>query len=349
MSSEINTISPADQCICQVQNRSYENFEIIWIGFDKFHKLIYGVVHSGEKLQLVAQSVFGGDAVIVQQIVLRCINLRRLIIVAGTLHDEKVAVIVQSCSLRFYLFSLNNGTVEKYDLITKSFILPDLGCLIDLYYSSHIGYFGPIYNELSNGDLYRFIFNNDAKTFKAELVTNCTDWLFSSGFTANEKNFFNIEYMGKEILNVYDLQQKFWYEKILCNAPKNGKLVDLVVSNENTIALFCLEVSENRPILDEESRRVYVLYKLIDDSWEDCRITYFSPSEYLNKMLSKNGVVFIPGDKGPGNFVNINVLSLQDCAMRKMLSCWKNNNISFKRFVELLNLPTLMKRQYFAL
>lgn len=100
------TSSPAQQYLRQVQNRRKT-----WIGFNKYKKLIYDVVYCDGQLQLVAQSIFGGDTLTVNQISRRgfCFAFK------GVISDETILVVPDG-TFYFYLFSLVNGTIEKCEM-----------------------------------------------------------------------------------------------------------------------------------------------------------------------------------------------------------------------------------------
>lgn len=70
----VRVITPIEQCLSLNQNRRIQNLTADWVGFDKCKKFIYGVIICEEKLQLIAQSVFGGNVILVQQFSLDDIN-----------------------------------------------------------------------------------------------------------------------------------------------------------------------------------------------------------------------------------------------------------------------------------
>lgn len=84
-----NIISPVDQCVSQIRN---VGSLIDWIGFDKYKKVICGAKRKNGKLCLVAQSVFGGDKIILQQINLGDKNYKYLRF-KGAVKDQMVVVV----------------------------------------------------------------------------------------------------------------------------------------------------------------------------------------------------------------------------------------------------------------
>lgn len=257
----------------------------------------------------------------------------------GTINEEVVAVTDGFC---FYLFSLLNGTVPCYYLSFESFNRGRVE-VNHLYYSKYIGYFGTIYSEGTGCCLYRFIFDDVNEIFKLKQVTNHPRLL--CGLTAaNTKNVFAFKTRGV-ILNVYNIEENVWSERMIYNGPVNGCIVDVTISKEGEIqALFCQFGCSSQTF-------THVLCKLVGCFWEQCHITYTVPRllrhEQL-KILLANDVAFISGGKdNAGVFVNLKVLLLRDITIKKVISCWNCKN-SLKSYVDILNLPTLMKRQYFG-
>lgn len=82
-------IIPIDQCISQIPNFGSV---VDWIGFDKYEKFIYGVEVNGGKLLLVAQSVFGGNKIILQRVDLDDEN-HQYRHFNGAVNDETVVVV----------------------------------------------------------------------------------------------------------------------------------------------------------------------------------------------------------------------------------------------------------------
>lgn len=111
---------------------------------------------------------------------------------------------------------------------------------------------------------------------------------------------------------------------------------------------------------------MYVLYKLVEGSWQPFSSGYSSRSTVV--FVRIDGKFLVPVNKNesflkdnvfrtvyPSSLkdialraVHLNVSSLKDMALRKVVSCW-NNKGSFKSFVDALDLLTFMKRQYFGI
>lgn len=332
----------------QVQNRGCQ-----WIGFDKYNKLVYGVVACGKKLQLVTQSVFGGDAIVVQEI---DAGLRYNTRLTGVVTDVFVAVVVDGFFC-FYLFSLFNKPVEKYEIVQpkKSFGsgVFGRGVLIDrgLFYSPHIGFFTMVYCEGSGQFMYRFIFDNAKKTCVPELVTKYPDLVSYSKpmrrYSGND-NYFCVFKEGGDMLHVYDFQRKSWSKKILRNAPlltvggtmKYGRSLKGVTTSKEgkTVAVFF--------------NRQYMLRELVGDSWESCPVGDFENlpvCSFCSRTLCTGGGVYVDGGSRSVMIIQQSI-SLRDIAVKKVIGCWNSNKPdSFQSFLIALNLPALAMRDYFGL
>lgn len=355
MSDAVNTIiSLENQCISEIRVRSATN----WIGFDKYKKFIYGFVHCNFnlKLQFVAQSVFGGEAILLKQISLDE-NIRDYFPFTTAMNGEVIAVAPEKIQCKnkiekiqcIYLFSVPNGPVKKYKMLTK---WPNRRAILHkLCYSSLIGFFGLIgltgYRK-DEAILHRFVFDHDKKTCEAILVAKCPLSGFDYWQLAGNNKTFSIFANVAGFLLDYDIRKNIFYEKNWCIMNRNVIVAGLSASSyENEIlASFCdytrIEKSEDSvPIFTHE------LHKLNDVRCKDLGISYSSTHSSID-MLSTSDTVFID-DKGTecGVFINLNVLSLRDIAFRKVVACW-NHGTPYQTFLDSLNLPPEIKREYLA-
>lgn len=82
-----------------------------WIGFDKYGKYVYGLNSTKENVDIVVQSVFGGNALILG-------SYKKIYIPVCALGAEEYLGFVATCSnlglKEFILFSTKNKTFEKY-------------------------------------------------------------------------------------------------------------------------------------------------------------------------------------------------------------------------------------------
>lgn len=348
MSFVIRTESLLNQWNGQVQNRVRH-----WIDFDKkYNKFIYGLAACGKKLQLVAQSVLGGDAVVLQEV---NAGLRCKTRFTGVVTDEVVAVVVGNFSW-FYLFSLSTKPVEKYEVQKPIRLVFGRGVLVDgsLFYSPTVGFFNMV-NCAGDGQfMYRYIFDDVKKTCEFELVTKYPGVISYlqplRRYSGNDDIFCVFQEEG-DVLNVYDFQKECWSkEKLLRNAPLfltidgtmvYGRSLKGVATSEdgNTVAIFFKQNSNT-------------LQELVGNSWQTCSLAdseNFPGQSFCSRTLCTGSGVYVDGGNGSVMIIQQS-LSLRDIAIKKVVSCWNPTMPnSFQSFIVALNLPTLIVRVYFGL
>lgn len=289
-------------------------------------------------VDIVAYCVFGGDPVLVKRIP---------VIPKITFNNNEHIVLLSSKN--FYILSINDGTVENYQML-----LSNIHEKIEkINYSSRFGWIVLVGGRNNCKEIYRLVLDNYSKTIDAHFVTNCPTELFNPlCFTVGEKEAFMI-YRECNILHIFSFEENTWSKKVLRRPPPDEQYNVISATDEgrNIMVLHCEEMEDAG---DEIS---YTVAKLVGDCWRRLPVDFYSlenKTAELSMMHSKNGLVFYNDDyvNGYVAFVNVNnPLSLQDIAMKKILECWNDLEgcMPFKTFLDGLNLPIFMKRQYFGL
>lgn len=347
MSSDFGVVHSAGHYLSQVQNRQIQGIQIVWIGFDKYNKFVYGAIMNPlfRNMEIVVQSIYGGNSIPKKNIPLENNDVR----VTAAIGGEMIALCilnVQNYVNSFYLLSVTSGTVQKYKIASTSFGGRKIP-IRKVDYSSKVGFFSvsyvPPYSVMNFGEIYCFTFDDHTKTFEAEFITKCPNSsLYRNNFIAFDKYFF-IFTETCHTVDIFDAQNKFWSTKELHNAP-TGKSHTSVTANEDGkyIALFYKEMNQSQRLYN------YVLHELVQDYWEERYIAYCSSIWSRINMFYSTDDILLVYNYGKSNepvFINLRILSLQEIAFKTIVRCW-NSNISFESFLDALNLPTLMKRYY---
>lgn len=345
------TVTPVGHCINRFKNNC-TNFETRWIGFDKYKKIIYGVRRPasyfsrqlyGYNREIVAKSAFFD----VEPIVVRSFLLPWCKIETFAMSDEHIAFF--NFYHRVYLFSIEKGTIVEYQMTLSS--ADRRRKFLEINYSSNVGWVALSFGQNGN-EIYRFVFKESTKTCSIVLVTKCPASVTYIGLiTVTEKSFYVFD-STCDFADVYNFREKYWMKRYLytrISVPGKTCIVDLVCSKKDEGHVMISQITKGKFY-------EFSLYHLLKDCWEPLCVK-FNSTKYLlyannHKIIYSNGILFINADLNePGLFVNVNVLSLQDITLKQIFDLWNlrnNGGLPLKTFMEDLNLPILMKRQYFG-
>lgn len=358
---------PKEQLLhhCQYESKldkiTKRSLGVNWIGFDKFEILLYGIRDSESVMnqkEIVIKSILGGKV--------NCIKKLDFGYSTSIVHFYIETTAISNCSKyiamvhypfennyeknlhtsRFHIFSTETGELGSYRFLLPS--MPPTYTFFKLMTSTVCGWIckSIINNGEENYLLQKFVFDEAKKTCHLEyLVEPPQQILFPSWMklVVYEKSAtFYEPYLN--IVHHFDFISKTWIISYLQGLPSDHYVIGSKTGN--TVIALCNSLSKKENVEDE------AFYLLINDYWQKLPIslttTKSSPfnEPKINFALCSSSILFMKIHPRDMYFININVMSLKNLAMREIFANMKN--YSDDQIIETVDLPYILKRQYFG-